>query len=94
MHYLRSPAAGERSRLPNSLGVASSVVDLRPNFFGLTLPPLGKALVPNAKIRKPTLRERFANIPYIDGCINVSVMSISTVRAIKHPESLVHLWYG
>ena len=36
VNYLRSPAAGER-RLPDSRGVASLVVDLRPNFFGLTL---------------------------------------------------------
>lgn len=38
--------------LPISQEIASKD-DLRPRF-GLTLPPLAEALVPNAKIRKPS----------------------------------------
>ncbi|NJO43801.1 MAG: hypothetical protein HC865_25350 [Cyanobacteria bacterium RU_5_0] len=33
---------------------SSAVVDFRPYRFGLTFPPRGVALVPNAKIRKPS----------------------------------------
>lgn len=40
--------------LPNSSATALEVVDLRPYFFGLTLPPRAVALVPNANIRKPS----------------------------------------
>ena len=53
--------------LPSSMGSAAAVVDLRPYRFGLTFPPRAVALIPNAKIRKPS----FLNI---DGSVDISVM--------------------
>jgi hypothetical protein len=46
---------------------------LRPEDFGLTSPPRAEELVPNSKIRNPTLRERFANISNVYGSINISI---------------------
>ena len=75
------------------MGTASDFMHfLRPEDFGLTSPPRAEALVPNAQSRKPTLRERFANISniycwlhwYLYHAYSGSEDSLQTLQPVNH----------